>query len=564
MRWTIRGLAVTVCWCGYGLFFGPVATAQELAPLSISLTTVAGAQLGGRVELHQEGAMPRSILLPTGRARLEVPVGEYEAHIFAYTRRVAMLVEIMPLSVRPGVEGRLAYELLEGATASVPLTAFDRDGDRVLDRVEMARGTDPDDPASYPGAIPVPFPDRVFSSEAGWYKGELHAHTSHGRGSESVGELIRRAERAGLDFLAITDRNTMAAVSDPEFTSDRLVLIPGMEWGSDDRGYALIYGPRTLPPQADVMQDAQAILERVQFQGGVFAVAHPCFPHAPWQWGLSYVNAVQVWCRDWRGVPGTSYEVLMEPLRERRDGQLIHSIALAMANPLRTPDGSQSAIPTLSANGQAQRFFDYEVSQGLKACMIGGSNTASPRVPIGSPVTYVFAREKSAAGILEGIRLGRTVIARDVNAPRVILKADAGSTGRIDVGEGGVVPLGMETDFIVQVEGGRGFQAQLLENGVPIRTIDIESNSQGFVVGRLPTGYSVYRARIIGPPKTPGYGPNELYAASSPIYAQTIVPYDPELGPDAFWLRIDPDDAGAQEPDFTRLDAVTYDNLQRY
>jgi hypothetical protein len=552
-------------WCVTTIMLlTPTVSAQEMAPLRLSLSTVTGAPLSGKVVLHQDGRPIRSYLLPTGRVESQAPVGTYEAFVYANTRRVAMLVEIMPLEVRPGSGAELSYELLEGATEAVPLTAFDQDGDRVLDRVEIAYGTDPNDPTSYPGAIPVPFPNRVLSSEAGWYRGELHAHTTHGRGTESVRELIRRAERTGLDFLAITDRNTMDAVHDPEFNSDRVVLIPGMEWGNEERGFALIYGPRTLPTPADTMQDAQAIVERVQYQGGLFTVAHPCHPHAPWQWGLSHVNSIQVWCRNWREVPGTSYRQLIEPLRARQQGRLVHSIALAMANPLRTQSGSQSEIPSLSANGQAQRFFDYEMARGLKAGVIGGSNTASAGVPMGAPVTYVYAREKSAEGILEGIRLGRTMVARNLDAPRISFKADAGANGRIDVGEGGVVPLGMETDFIFHVEGGRGLKVQLLENGIPIRTIEMKTNREGYAVNRKPTGYSVYRVRVFGPDTGEGFGPNDMYAISSPIYAQTVLPYDPELGPDAFWLRLDPDATTVQEPDFTQLPSVAVENLQRF
>lgn len=539
------------------------AVAQAGVPLRVELSMVGGAPINGKVVLHQNGEAVRTLLVPTGRADTQVPPGAYEAFIYANTRRVSMLVEIMPLVVRPNEPARVAYELLEGATEAVPLAAFDRDGDRVLDRVELAYGTDPEDPASYPGARPVPMQNRVLSSQPGWYRGELHAHSSHGRGQESVRELVRRAERLNLDFLAITDRNTMAAASDPAFQSDSVVLIPAMEWGSDERGVALVYGPRTVPGPADTMQDAQALVERVQSQGGLFVVAHPCFPHAPWQWGLSFVNGIQVWCRDWRAVPGSSYRNLMEPLRARQDGRLVHSIALAMANPLRTTAGAQADVPSLSANGQAQRFYDYELGRGLKAAAIAGSNTANARMPMGAPVTYVYAREKSVAGILEGIRLGRTMLSRGLDGPVVHLKADAGANGRIDVGEGGVVPLGMEVDFIFTVERGRGLKAQLLENGIPIRTIDIPADRASFAVNRQPEGYSVYRVRVIGPASGAGYGPNEMHALTSPIYAQAVLPFDPELGPDAFWLRVDPDDPG-REPDFTRLDAVTVDNLRRF
>ena len=104
-----------------------------------------------------------------------------------------------------------------------------------------------------------------------------------------------------------------------------------MEWGSDEQGVGLIYGPRTYPSLSTSFEQAQAMLFRLQAQGGIFVVAHPCFGTAPWQWGLSYVNGVEAWCRPWRDVPPLWMDRLSAQTRERRDGKLIQSIAMAAA-----------------------------------------------------------------------------------------------------------------------------------------------------------------------------------------------------------------------------------------
>src|SRR5690606_37387362 len=160
------------------------------------------------------------------------------------------------------------------------------------------------DAASYPGAEPVALPSAVIAPDKGWYAGELHAHSRHDPfGTESVGDLIRRAEAAGMDFLAIADRNTLQASEDPEYQSSKLALIPAMEWGTDEKGVALIYGPRTRPTMSFTFGDAQAMVVRQQAQGAFVAIAHPCFPTMPWQWGLSYMSGVEVWAREWNSVP---------------------------------------------------------------------------------------------------------------------------------------------------------------------------------------------------------------------------------------------------------------------
>ena len=62
--------------------------------------------------------------------------------------------------------------------------------------------------------------------------------------------------------------------------------------------------------------------------------------------------------------------------------------------------------PGLSANGQAAVFWDVQMLRGMRTAAIAGSNSASPKVPLGQPITYVYAREKSLDGILDGLRRG--------------------------------------------------------------------------------------------------------------------------------------------------------------
>ncbi len=564
-KWRVFALfcALGLCFlCQPGLA-GPAQSTEASSSkgsLFVEIIDVLQRNLPGKVELYPVGGgSPIAHLLREGKAVLDVPTGRYAAYTYVYDWDIPIMVDLREVAIEPGAVTNANVEVVEGGNK--PLRAFDQDFDLVMDRVEVAAGTRPDDPDSFPNAEPIPFDSPVLSKEPGWYKGDLHVRSVHGGGTESVAELVARAEKAGLDFIAITDRNTMEACFDPAFESKKVVLIPALEWGTDDRGVALIYGPHTFPALTTNIRDDQGVCQRVQAQGGVFAIAHPCFPNAPWQRGLSFVNAFEVWCRDYRAIPPVGLGNFVSEYQRRKEGKLIYSISRAVS------------LPNLSANGQAAVFWDYELVRGLKACPIGGSLSSSPKVPMGSPLTYVYAPEKSVRGILYGLRLGRTMVTSGVKGPFVLFTADVKekpedivvdpaqlsykkddliieqktqvTIGAADVGIGGVIPLGLPVDLLAQVKDAKGMKLEILRNGWPILTKKITASKvEVFKMTDTPTSYSVYRVRIVRVPEEneKGYGPLDVAAMTGPIYAQDIVPIDPtQENPFDIWIRIESD-----------------------
>jgi hypothetical protein len=123
--------------------------------------------------------------------------------------------------------------------------------------------------------------------------------------------------------------------------------------------------------------------------------------------------------------------------------------------------------------------------------------------------------------------------------------ADVTAHGRVDVGIGGVVPLNVDVAFVAAVQNAVGKKLQVLENGRPIRTVPINADDVAIRFTRHPTIYSTYRIRVIGPadPKSKGFGPIEVYAMSSPIYAQDITQEllwrnNPNLDPKKTWVKL--------------------------
>lgn len=505
--------------------------------LDIDITDALGKHWGGRVDLLDLDTGKRyRVDFPEGKGEKQVPTGSFRAYVYAYDNGVPVMVEIRDIVIKENHQTFLPITLLEGTTGPLVLRDFDSDCDLVIDRVEIEAGTDPYNPLEVPGKKTIPVKDVVISDKPGWYKGELCAFSKYSIGKETVGELIKRAEKENLDFLAITDVNTLKSIEDPEYHSDKVVLIPALKWGNDEMGYALVYCPRTPLDTPTTIPEAQAECLRVQAQGGIFAIAHPCFPTGYWRWGLSYYNAIQVWCREWRAIPPLSIEKLDNWLKEKKNGRFVYSIAAAV---------NESSLALVSANVQATRFWDYETARGAIACGIAGSHSSSPNVPLGRPITYVRAEKKSLSAILEGIRMGRTYMSSGPDGPQLSFFADSLADDKVDVGIGGIVPLNIDIRFVAVVKNAKGKKLEVLFNGLPIVAKTIESDNFTLRFTDKPTKSGAYRLRVTGPPtSSQGFGDVEVYAMTSPIYAQDITREIlwriPNLDPKKTWIEIKP------------------------
>jgi hypothetical protein len=495
---------------------------------SVQIRDILGQPLKSRVRLvDANGALLARFEAPEGTGSFSFRAGRYTALVDVYDDGVPILVHVAPLDLSGSGTGSIEVSVLEGS-GSRNLAQFDRDLDLALDSLEAEQGTDPEDARSTPGSSVYTWASPVLSDKGGWYGGELHAYSKYGPGSESVARLIRRAESTGLDFLAIADPGSVAAALDPDFTSQKLVLIPAYEWGTDELGSVLVFAPDEVFARDVSRTEAQALAVRLQARGGLFSIAHPASPDRPWNWGLNYFNGVEVWWRDWRRLRPIGLANLSDEWRSRdEEGDFKYPIAVA------------AATRGLSGNGQATIFYDIATTHGMKAAVTAGTGSKGRKERLGSPVTFVYAREKSLNGMLEGIRKGRTYVSKSIDGPFIEFQADILSDDQIDVGMGGIIPINVKSRFIAGVSGAKGAQLEVLMNGYPIRSQPIESDKLTMSFEDVPNAFGAYRMRIVdSPDKREGYGFSEVLAMSSPIYAQS---YFVEGGPDAGrdgWIEV--------------------------
>ncbi len=234
-------------------------------------------------------------------------------------------------------------------------------------RVTMERG-EPEAEAGPVVALPLP-PPSVCGAR--WYRGDLHLHTVHSDGERDPGELAAAARASGLDFIVSTDHNTNSANRAwPSCRTSGLLVIPGEEvttrhghWlavGLSPRGWVdWRYGPGdgVFPRFAADVREA----------GGLVVAAHPAVPvpGSAWEFGFDHVDALEVWNGRWN-----------------LDDEL------------------------------SLRIWQRLLRQGQRSVAVGGSDSHGKHQQVGSPQTVVHADGLSVGAIVDGLRCGRSYLAR--------------------------------------------------------------------------------------------------------------------------------------------------------
>lgn len=245
---------------------------------------------------------------------------------------------------------------------------------------------------------PIRRPDQILTTSPGWYRGDFHAHTAHSDGSCGAGpergpcpvnHTAEAAKTAGLDFIAITDHNTITQW--PEMAAlqaayPETLLIPGTEIttfsghanaiGSTDFLDFQLGSPR-LPSLAK-------LFDQVDASGGFLSVNHPGLPSGEACMGCGW----SVKDNDWSRVA-----------------------ALELINGSTTRNGGAEGVL------QGWSLWTRLLNEGRRITAIGGSDNhdatdaaGERQSPIGKPTTVVYATELSTRGIVAGVKAGRVFI----------------------------------------------------------------------------------------------------------------------------------------------------------
>ncbi len=248
----------------------------------------------------------------------------------------------------------------------------------------------------------------------GWYRGDLHGHTIHSDGSWDVEGLIGFAREHRLDFVTLTDHNTISALSQMDsLSSDTLMTMGGYEL-TTFYGHALALGTRQLidwrvRPGERTMAQIKTEIEAV---GGLFVIAHPMAPGDPVCTGChwDYIDLM----------PGTAGVV--EVWNEHWD--------------------------STSNNEEALQLWYQWLNQGHRIYATAGTDIhgqPDPNLEFG--FNTVFAETLSESAILDAIRHGHSYLS---SGPQLNFLATSASGKTIMMGE---IVDGLECQLAVQWSG---------------------------------------------------------------------------------------------------------------
>lgn len=311
------------------------------------------------------------------------------------------------------------------------------------------------------------------SARAGeWLAGDLHVHStfshdSYGGPSDdnselddvntlgfSVSSAFSYAAARGLDFLAITDHNDVRSATDPGFGSSGVIGVAGYE--NSLNGHAQMLGTSRLFPEGDPGSAAyvQDLADAIRAEGGLFQINHP-------------VNSTT-------------------DTPDDLDWELGYAVQPDTVEAWNGPRFYQPPFPAANSHDDAVRYWEGWLNRGAHVGLSGGSDShwlaTAAAQGSGQPTVWVFAETPTQAGIVEGLRRGRTTISHQpptAGAPRVFLEADRDGDGRFESMVGDTVAPG--TPLRARVEGASGTLLRVATDGgeeafapVPVTRPDFE------------------------------------------------------------------------------------------
>ncbi len=138
------------------------------------------------------------------------------------------------------------------------------------------------------------------------YRGNIHIHSTHSDGTGSVEDIIAAGQRAGLDYLIITDHNTLAARAMQGWHGKTLVMV-GSEIGTRVRDHYL-----AIDAKEGSVGESKGI-STVRADASLAFKAHPYIDDSPVlgaghalrdaEWHPKKFTGIELWnyCTDWKG-----------------------------------------------------------------------------------------------------------------------------------------------------------------------------------------------------------------------------------------------------------------------
>jgi hypothetical protein len=368
----------------------------------------------------------------------------------------------------------------------------------------------------------------VVLDEAGWYRGDLHAHTPESSDAFRSGSALtpsqwaQECRRIGLDYLALTDHNVVSqnfAIADS--AGEDVLLMAGEEMTNWFHGHATVSGItpgdwfdwRQLPggeltAQPDPRSGSiQQFIEAARASGAYISAAHP----------LGATLA-------WRFFPD------------------------AEVDPAARTDGLEIWTGPFQADDEAMlTLWDSMLQSGQRIVGNGGSDLHgvdnNQGFASGTPTTVVHADALSKRAVVEALKRGRSFVTRLPDGVEVYLTG-TGVDGQCQIMGGTLYGAPTDTaDFEILVRRAGGMRLMIIRDGAVATVVPITADEQT-VVFSTPIGFGGFvRVEVRGEPffggqAAPLASRTDMEAFSNPVFL--------ELGPPPPGMLPDPTQPPAQ------------------
>ena len=231
-----------------------------------------------------------------------------------------------------------------------------------------------------------------------WYRGDLHAHSEHSDGANTVEEIVEYTRRVGLEYFALTDHNTISHWDELTRLNDAAPLLIAGEEITMYGGHANVWGlDGWIDFRGSDSDRVQRLLEDANARGSMFSINHPDSP-IPWLHPeVRSYQAVEVWNGPWR--------YFNEPALLR---------------------------------------WEDHLKRGERMIAVGGSDShcvppakmMQPNGP-GEPCTWVYVVGMlTQSAVLDAVSNGRVFISEAPTGPFIELRADADGDGVFEAIQG--------------------------------------------------------------------------------------------------------------------------------
>jgi len=313
----------------------------------------------------------------------------------------------------------------------------------------------------------------TLRAEPGWYRGDLHMHTAHSDGSCSSRRMqrvpcpvfltVKTASERGLDFIAITDHNTVShadAIRELQPYYDDLLLIPGREV-TTFQGHANLFGSVASLDfrlgSSDV-PDWNALLANVEHAGGVVSINHPVRPSGEQCMGCGWTPVGNIDYARMQAVEAVNGLDADTPFSGVGFWQQLLDRGYTLTA-IGGSDNHDALLPSVSGS-DLRKPQDADALSRETASKLQRASGA-----IGTPTTVIYADALSQAGIVSAIRRGRVFI--DVAGTRdrtLDVKASAGKQ-LAHMGDTLTVPRGARIRFEGVVNAVIGGEVEVILDG---------------------------------------------------------------------------------------------------